>query len=416
MTRIAPSALGRLLEAQAVLCLANKRTRAYDVSMAGAAPGQQASVEVARRGLMPVGRVPATRYARSGDHNIAYSVSGSGPIDLVVVSGLVSQIEHVWEEPSLARFLAKLGGFCRIVLFDPWGVGLSDALVAGGVPSLEERVADIAAVMDAVGIDRAAILGFSNGGPPAMAMAAEHPDQVFALILVATTSRTPLPPAYPTARSFEEFGAMLGVWAQHWGTGAGLEDLAPSASEDARMRKWWAKCQRLTGGPGTIVASLQLLLDLDMSDTLATITAPTLVMHAEDDQLIPVAAACEIAEGIPGAQLALSAGADHMFWLGDQNDRLDTIRGFLAELPEGRDVPALPTRPSRPPSGWESLTPAELDVAWLVAQGFTNPDIGRRLYVSPRTVQTHLKHIFWKLNAASRSEVAAEAARRLAAA
>jgi pimeloyl-ACP methyl ester carboxylesterase len=223
--------------------------------MPGAAPGQPANVEVARRGPAPVGRVPETHYARSGDHNIAYSVSGAGPIDLVVVSGLVSQIEHVWEEPSLGRFLTKLGGFCRIVLFDPRGVGLSDALGAGGVSSLEERVADIAAVMDDVGIDQAAILGFSNGGPPAMAMAAEHPDQVFALILVATTARTPLPPAYPTACSLEEFAAMLGVWAQQWGTGAGLEDLAPSVAEDARMRKWWAKCQRLTGGPGTIVAT-----------------------------------------------------------------------------------------------------------------------------------------------------------------
>jgi DNA-binding CsgD family transcriptional regulator len=158
---------------------------------------------------------------------------------------------------------------------------------------------------------------------------------------------------------------------------------------------------------------MRLMMDFDMTPMLPQVQTPTLVMHAAADNLIPLAAARDIVARLPNAQLMVLPGADHVYWLGDQNARLQAIRSFLADQPAGAAIKGIRERRGRTRSGWESLTPAELDVVWLVGQGFTNPDIARRLYVSPRTVQTHMKHVFAKLGMSRRSEVAAEATRRL---
>ncbi len=262
---------------------------------------------------------PETRYARSGAYNIAYSVFGDGPIDLVLASGLVSHIEYAWEEPSLARFLRKLATFTRVIMFDKRGTGLSDALGPDRTPSPEERVDDIAAVMDAADSRRAALFGWSEGGASVIALANRHPERVHGAILFGTAARTPVASVYPGGIPDEHVETMFSEWRRQWGTEFGLELLAPSVAEDARMRRWWATCQRLTAGPGTIVASMRVMMDFDMTSTLSQVKTPTLVMHAEGDMVIPLAAARDIASRLCNAQLIVLPGADHVYWLGDQN-------------------------------------------------------------------------------------------------
>jgi pimeloyl-ACP methyl ester carboxylesterase/DNA-binding CsgD family transcriptional regulator len=354
---------------------------------------------------------PATKYARSGGHSLAYCVFGEGPIDFLIVSGFIGHIEHAWKEPSLSRFLSKLAAFSRVIMFDKHGTGLSDALPAANAPSLGERVDDIEAVLDAAASHRAVVFGWSEGGLSAIAFAHRSPQQTVALILFGAAARTPLASVYSGGLADVQARALIDAWEYEWGTPFGLELMAPSVSAEPQMREWWATCQRLTGGPGTMLGLLSAMLDFDGTDLLGQISTPTLVMHATDDALIPVAAGRDIASRVPGARLVVLPGADHVYWLGDQNARLASIRSFLAGLPDGRTI-RVRERRGRPRFGWESLTPAELDVVWLVSQGMTNPDIARRLYLSPRTVQTHLKHIFTKLGASRRSEVAAEATRQ----
>lgn len=154
-------------------------------------------------------------------------------------------------------------------------------------------------------------------------------------------------------------------------------------------------------------------LDVDLRDALPQIRAPTLVIHRVDDMLVPVTCARYMADRIPGARYLELPGSDHMYWLGDQDQTVAAIRSFLAATPEGAAIKDLRQRRRRPSHGWESLTEAELDVARLLAEGLTNQEIARHLFVSPRTVQTHVAHIFQKVGASRRAEVAAEAARRL---
>jgi DNA-binding CsgD family transcriptional regulator len=154
-------------------------------------------------------------------------------------------------------------------------------------------------------------------------------------------------------------------------------------------------------------------LDVDVRDCLPRIQAPTLIVHRVDDMLVPVTCARYMAERIPNARYLELPGSDHMYWLGDQDETMSALRSFLAETPEGATIGTLKQRRRRPSTGWESLTEAELDVVRLLTEGLTNQQIATRLYVSPRTVQTHVAHVFAKLGVSRRAEVAAEASRRL---
>jgi pimeloyl-ACP methyl ester carboxylesterase/DNA-binding CsgD family transcriptional regulator len=356
---------------------------------------------------------PETRYARSGSLNIAYRVFGDGPVELVMVPGFISHVEYAWKEPSLARFLRKLSAFCRVTAFDKRGMGLSDRESPERTPSLDERIDDVLTVMDAVGSARAVPFAWSEGGPMSILFAAKYPERVAGLILVGTTPRFSAAPDFTEGVPRWLLEQAVDAWQEQWGTGIGLELYGPSVADDERLRSWWAAYQRFAASPGAVAASLRMHLDVDVRDALPRVEAPTLIVHRVDDMLVPVTCARYMAERLPRARYLELPGSDHMYWLGDQDEMLAAVRSFLAETPEGSTITALKQRRRRPSTGWESLTEAELDVVRLVAEGLTNQQIAKRLYVSPRTVQTHIAHVFAKLGASRRAEIAAEASRRL---
>jgi pimeloyl-ACP methyl ester carboxylesterase/DNA-binding CsgD family transcriptional regulator len=355
---------------------------------------------------------PTTQYARSGDLNIAYQIFGAGPPDVMLVPGFISHVEFAWHEPLLARFLRKLSAFTRVIAFDKRGMGLSDRDPRRETPSLGERMDDIAAVMDAAGCPRAALLAWSEGGPASLLFARWASERVAALMLVGTAARFTAAEDYPEGIPRDMLELFIDAMRQDWGTGVGFEMYAPTMADDARMRSWWASYQRFASSPGAVAASLRMHLDVDVRDVLPQIAVPTLIMHRSQDMLVPVECARYIAARITGARYLEQLGEDHMYWLGDQDGTLSAIRDFLAGTPDGAPIATLRRSRRRPAAGWESLTEAEMDVVRLVTAGMTNRQIAERLYLSPRTIQTHVSHIMRKLGIARRSEIAAETSRR----
>jgi len=190
---------------------------------------------------------PETRYAKSGDINIAYQVLGSGPVDLIYVPGWVTHLEYGWEEPSLARFYRKLASFSRLILFDKRGTGLSDQ--STNLPTLEQRMDDVRAVMQAVGSERAVVFGMSEGGNMAMLFAATYPERTIALITFGVFAKRIYDPEYPWAPTPEERQNFYDAIEHEWGGPLGVEDLAPSMANDERFRNWWASYQRRSASP-----------------------------------------------------------------------------------------------------------------------------------------------------------------------
>ena len=231
---------------------------------------------------------PVTRYARSGDVNIAYQVVGEGPIDLVFVIGWVSHLDYFWEEPSFARFLLRLASFSRLILFDKRGTGLSDRVSLNELPTLEQRMDDVRAVMDAAGSERAALMGVSEGGPLCALFAATYPDRTAALVMIGAYARRLWAPDYPFGSTREEYDVFLQSVADEWGGPLGLEVRAPSMVEDERFREWWATYLRMSASPGAAFALTRMNGEVDVRHVLPTISAPTLVVHRTGDRSLPV--------------------------------------------------------------------------------------------------------------------------------
>lgn len=273
------------------------------------------------------GVVPSTRYARSGDLSIAYQVVGRGPLDLVAAPGFISHLDWNWQEPSLRAFLDRLGEFSRLILFDKRGTGLSDPVP--GPATLEERTADLAAVMDAAGSERAAVLGVSEGGAMAMLFAAQHPQRVSSLVLYGAFPRITEAPGFPSGVDAEVMSAMLDRLIEHWGEGAGLTAWAPSRRRDPALRAWWGTLQRMGASPGMARGLVGHYRDLDMRDVLPAVRAPTLVLHRRGDRMVPVTVARYLTEHLPDARLVELEGADHLFFVGDTETPLAEIEEFL---------------------------------------------------------------------------------------
>lgn len=338
-------ALGRVPEAEQQSALSARMLGELGVPVVGplrealsapaAAPASQGAAPSPPAGAVAARPAPETRYARNGDVSIAYQVTGDGPVDVVLVPGWVSHVEYAWEEPSYARFLKRLASFARLILLDRRGTGLSDRVA--GLPTLEERMEDTRAVMDAAGCRRAALFGISEGGPICLTFAATYPERTTALVLCNTAARMLEAPDYPQGwrrEVFEEFLRRL----EHWGNGDSVDLLAPSVATDPDFRRSWARFERFAVSPSGIQTLLRMTADIDARCALPAITAPTLIVHRVGDRILPVAAARYMAGRIPGARLVELPGDDHFLWVGDVDGVLDEVEEFLTGVRGTREA------------------------------------------------------------------------------
>ncbi|MGH2961322.1 MAG: adenylate/guanylate cyclase domain-containing protein [Solirubrobacterales bacterium] len=273
---------------------------------------------------------PETRYARSGEFSIAYQVVGEGEFDLVYVPGLVSHLELFWEEPAYARFLHRLASFSRLILIDRLGTGLSDRLPPNEASTYEQRMDDIRAVMDAVGSERAAVLGWSEGAALCAMLAATYPQRTTALVMYGGMPRFLRDEDYPWGMPLETAEEFIDRVPASWGRDEELLRLwAPSVADLPEPRHWFARFARLATSPGAAVALFRMTRDLDVRDILPAIRVPTLIVHRTGDTLINVGHSRYMAERIPEAKLIELPGEDHLWWFGDQDAIVDEVQEFL---------------------------------------------------------------------------------------
>ncbi|HEY7652047.1 MAG TPA: alpha/beta fold hydrolase, partial [Methylomirabilota bacterium] len=228
--------------------------------------------------------LPTTRYVRSGDVNLAYQVVGEGPPDLVLVPGWVSNVECFWEEPRVARFLRQLASIGRLILFDKRGTGLSDRVPPNALPTLEQRMTDVRAVMDAVGSKRATLVGYSEGGSMCALFAATYPDRAAGLVMIGSYARMIQAPDHPWGPSADDYARYVELVERDWGGPLGIARRAPSAMNDEAFSRWWARFLRMSASPGAAAALLDINRELDLRHVLPAIRVPTLVLHAVGDQ------------------------------------------------------------------------------------------------------------------------------------
>jgi pimeloyl-ACP methyl ester carboxylesterase len=280
--------------------------------------------------------IPATRYARSQDGlSIAYQVVGKGPPDLVWVPGWISHIEAAWEEPTMARFFERLASFSRLILFDKRGTGMSDRVPESMLPTLETRMDDVRSVCDAIGSERTALFGVSEGAPMCAMFAATYPSRTSAIILFGGYARRRIAPDYPWGVEAPQHQAFLDEIARDWGGPVGLDARAPAKRDDPRFRENWARLLRLGASPGAALALTRMNAEIDVRPLLPSIRVPTLVLHRRGDQVIPVGAARYMAEKIPDAKFVELAGEDHLAWVGDTDALLGEIEEFLTGVRTG---------------------------------------------------------------------------------
>jgi pimeloyl-ACP methyl ester carboxylesterase len=275
---------------------------------------------------------PETRYARSGDLNIAYQVTGEGRRDLLYVPGWASNIELMWEEPAMARFLERLAAFSRLILFDKRGTGLSDRVSNDRLPTLEERMDDVRAVLEAVGSERAALFGHSEGGNLCVLFAASYPERTLALITLGCFAKRRDPdddyPWAPTGENREESARDV---EQNWGhlRPEDVEYYAPSRVGDEQFVRDLERYLRRAASPGAAAALLRMNSYIDVREVLPTIRVPTLVLHRTGDHDVNVAEGRYLAAKVPGAKFVELPGADHWISAGNTDEIADEIEEFL---------------------------------------------------------------------------------------
>ncbi len=273
---------------------------------------------------------PEVKYAVSGDVNIAYQVVGDGPIDLVFVMGWISHLEYFWTEPSFARFLRRLATFARVILFDKRGTGLSDRVPLNQLPTLEQRMDDVRAVMDAVGSKRAVLCGVSEGGPMCSLFAATYPEKTIALVMMGSYARRLQGEGYPWGPTVAQRDQFLEQIRAQWGGPVGLEERAPSMAQDPTFRAWWAAYLRHGASPNAAVAITRMNTEIDIRHVLPTIRVPTLVVHRTGDACLKIEEGRYLANNIPNAKFVELPGIDHLPFVGPQDEILDEIELFLA--------------------------------------------------------------------------------------
>jgi pimeloyl-ACP methyl ester carboxylesterase len=270
---------------------------------------------------------PETWYAKSGDVNIAYQDVGDGPFDLVYVPGWVSNVELLWEKPKPARFLERLASFSRLILFDKRGTGMSDRVSTDRLPTLEQRMDDVRAVLDAVGSENAALLGHSEGSSMSVLFAATYPERSRALVLVGAFAKRLRSDDYPWAPSLEERLETIEEVERDWGAGLEITDYAPH--EDPALLEWYSTCMRRSASPGAAAALLRMNSEIDTRHILPSIRVPTLVLTRTGDRDVTVDEGRWLASQIPGARFVELPGDEHLLWAGDQDGLLAEIEEFL---------------------------------------------------------------------------------------
>ncbi len=274
--------------------------------------------------------MPTTHYANSGGVSIAYQVVGDGPRDVILVLGFATHLDLQWELPAFARFCERIASFARLIIFDKRGTGLSDPV--SEVPTLEQRVDDIRAVMDAAASARATLMGISEGAPTSVLVAATHPERVEALVLYGAMGRTTEAPDYPWAAPADALRESAAVFiAPYWGQDARgtLELFAPSVADDPRAIELAGRLERSAASPGMVQKIFEMFLEIDVRAVLPTIRVPTLVLHRRLDRVVNRRAGRELAAQIPGARYVELPGIDHLPWAGDPEPVLGELEEFL---------------------------------------------------------------------------------------
>lgn len=312
----------------------HRRLLAGESGPARAAPVRHGARTVVRRGIAPA----PTRYARNGEISLAYQVVGDGPTTLLLVTGWVLPVEAIWEDPAYVRFVERLASSFRVVLWDKRGTGLSDRVAVDRLPTLEERMDDIRAVLDAAGAERPAIAGLSEGAVLAALFGAAHPERTRALVLYGGWGATVGDESYramPGRERFEEFAVDV---QRSWDDmGSFLALWAPTYEHDPAVREWWTRALHRGASPASAVAWLRMLVDFDIRAVVGAIHTPTLVLHRAGDRMIAVENGRWLARNIPGAEYVELAGDDHLWWLGDQDALLDEVERFLVGAAPGRE-------------------------------------------------------------------------------
>ena len=273
---------------------------------------------------------PRTRYAKSGDVNIAYQVLGEGPIDLVFVMGWLSNIDEFWTEPSWARFLERLASFSRLIVFDKRGTGLSDRVDEAHLPTLEQRMDDVRAVMDAVGSEKAALLGISEGASMSALFAATYPERTVAFMSFGGFARLMEAPDYPWGRTQAQQQGLLRMIPEQWGSQpVGVEPRFPSRAHDEAFRQWWTRYLVRSATPRAAVAFTSMNAEIDIRHVIPAIRVPALILHRTGDLTVPVGGGRFLAERIPGAKFIEYPGEDHVPWTTDGDRIAGDIEEFL---------------------------------------------------------------------------------------
>jgi class 3 adenylate cyclase len=281
--------------------------------------------------------MPETRYARSGDVQIAYQTLGEGPLDLIWVAGYVTHLDVYWEDPAYRRFCERLASFSRLVLFDKRGMGLSDRV---RVATLEERIDDVRAVMDAIGSESAALMGVSEGGPMSILFAASAPERVRALILCGAEVKEDRTDDWPWGEgTWEEFEGWMEDVDEGWGNGEHFWQIAPSLAGDGSVRRWWGKMETNAMTPGAAVEFMRMGHAIDVRNVLPSVRVPTLVIHRTGDRICHIENGRYEAAHIPGARLVELPGHDHAPWVNG-----DDILAEIAEFLTGTREPGAPDR------------------------------------------------------------------------
>jgi class 3 adenylate cyclase len=275
----------------------------------------------------PIAR-PQTRYARSGETHIAYQVFGEGDLDLVLVPGFTTHVELLWEHEPAARVLEGLASFARVINFDRRGSGLSDPVA--DAPTLEQRMDDVRAVMDAAGSEQAALVGLSEGVPMSILFAATYPQRARALVCTGGMARSTYAEDYPWATQAEALvESGLELILPHWGDGSLIEVSSPSQADNQESRAFYGRLERSTASPGMLTALFQMFLDLDVRDVVPSVHAPALILHRSRDPLVNVRHGRWLAEHMPNARMVEFEGDDHGFWYQSTEEWLGEVQEFL---------------------------------------------------------------------------------------